>query len=154
MINSLLPCIFLCAAGAVVKRILSSIGREAIASALQDIVGLLVLYMVCTNCIHFSVPSTPYVRSDATEYAVLQDDTMREVIHRAESEVAAQIANAVACKFSLHPVSCSVSIQQDTFALTDISITFSAKGKLRSGFEIQKYLEEEYGGNAEVRFYE
>ena len=153
MIEVFLPCILLAAIGAMIKQILSSVGKEGIAGALQDLIGAAILVLLCTTVFGTSKPVAIEWTTDAADLGSAYAETLQEVVRLSEKDLSEQISKRIADAFSVHPLSCVVSIDPNTFTLTGISIYFSKEERFISGYEIKKFVKELYGGEVEI-FYE
>lgn len=149
-----LSCAVLAAMGAVLRLLLSAVGKETVAALLQDIIGLSILLYLCTSLmqISFSIPSA--VSKDTWDPQAIQADTLDKILSSAKENAEEQICNDIEKEFSIRPRECTVEIDQDTFTLERITIRFSNEDRWISGYTVKQFSEEKYGGKTEVTFHD
>lgn len=146
-------CIALSLCGGILKQILEATGGEKAAKALQTILSILMLSLAIGALCKEDLPSVSFSNADRGEYyRELQEEMLTEVFAAAKKELGSKLCEEIEAKFEKEPLRCSVSVDRETLALTDVQIYYSTDNIVISTYEIQNYIYNTYGARAEVIF--
>lgn len=136
-----------------VKLILESTGGSRALHTLRAIFGILIISLPLgtIELERITLPELSY--EDKSEYYTsLRGETLTEIFILTENELSHKLGEELKARFGKAPLRCTVKVNQETFALSDIQIFYSLGDPLISTYEIKNYIYNAYGVRAEVHF--
>lgn len=146
--------IILSATAGIIKLFLQTSGAEKVAKAVQSILGLLLLLTLFGGATNVTIEQVDFsLEENDVFFSTLQTNTMKRVIQIAEEELGDKITRRLEDAFGIYPDGCTVQIDAETLSVSKITVKCSSGKSIYSAYAIKKFLQAEYGGETEVKFY-
>lgn len=135
------------------KIVLDSAFGEKVSRVVQIFLDILLLTIILSA--FFGVEYDGYTEPDlytSINFEMIEKDTLQEIKVKSESMLAEKICSAVENKFNEKPKCCIVVIDIENFELSELSVYFDISKAYLSGYELTRFLKENYNVEAEVVF--